>query len=108
LRFLVDEQLPSALARWISAQGHVAEHVSDVGLAGKEDTAVWHFALREGATLLTNDEDFLNVSAQKPGCAVVWFTLGNTPNRILLQRMEQSFPQICEGLAKGETLLRVE
>ena len=31
-RFLVDNQLPAALARWISAQGEQAEHVLPLGL----------------------------------------------------------------------------
>lgn len=34
MRFLVDAQLPPALARWIAAQGHEARHVADLGMAG--------------------------------------------------------------------------
>ena len=33
MRFLVDAQLPPALARRIEAFGHVAEHVTECGLA---------------------------------------------------------------------------
>ena len=33
MRFLVDNQLPAALARWLTAQGHDAIHVLDVALA---------------------------------------------------------------------------
>ncbi len=29
MRFLVDAQLPPALARWLAANGHAAEHVAD-------------------------------------------------------------------------------
>lgn len=32
MRFLVDAQLPPALARWLAAQGHEAEHVGDIGM----------------------------------------------------------------------------
>jgi predicted nuclease of predicted toxin-antitoxin system len=32
MRFLVDAQLPPALARWLAAQGHEAAHVGDLGL----------------------------------------------------------------------------
>ena len=32
MRFLVDQQLPPALARFLAAGGHLAEHVSDIGL----------------------------------------------------------------------------
>ena len=33
MRFLIDAQLPPALARWITEHGHEAEHVLDCGLA---------------------------------------------------------------------------
>jgi predicted nuclease of predicted toxin-antitoxin system len=29
MRFLVDAQLPPALARWLAANGHTVEHVAD-------------------------------------------------------------------------------
>jgi predicted nuclease of predicted toxin-antitoxin system len=32
LNFLVDAQLPLALARWISDRGHHATHVFEIGL----------------------------------------------------------------------------
>jgi predicted nuclease of predicted toxin-antitoxin system len=32
VRFLIDAQLPPALARYLAALGHDAKHVSDVGL----------------------------------------------------------------------------
>jgi predicted nuclease of predicted toxin-antitoxin system len=41
VRFLVDTQLPEALALWLSERGHQAEHVLDVGLGQSKDTPVW-------------------------------------------------------------------
>jgi len=32
MRFLIDARLPPALARWLTEQGHEAEHVFDCGL----------------------------------------------------------------------------
>lgn len=40
MRFLIDEQLPTALARWIVSQGHDAQHVFDVGLGGASDVTI--------------------------------------------------------------------
>jgi predicted nuclease of predicted toxin-antitoxin system len=40
MRFLVDAQLPPALARWLASQGHVAEHVADLGMADSLDQEV--------------------------------------------------------------------
>jgi predicted nuclease of predicted toxin-antitoxin system len=40
MRFLVDAQLPPALARWIESQGQVAQHVADLGLADASDRSI--------------------------------------------------------------------
>jgi len=45
VNFLVDAQLPPGLARWLAVQGHSAQHVNDVGLAGAEDFVIWNHAL---------------------------------------------------------------
>lgn len=41
MRFLVDAQLPPALARWLASQGHQADHVGDLGLAAAMDRVIW-------------------------------------------------------------------
>ena len=58
MRFLVDAQLPPALARWLAAQGHEAEHVVDCELAQASDPAIWDYAISVGAIIVTKDEDF--------------------------------------------------
>jgi predicted nuclease of predicted toxin-antitoxin system len=40
VKFLVDAQLPPALARWLREAGHEAEHVEDVGLREGSDSAI--------------------------------------------------------------------
>lgn len=58
MTFLVDAQLPPALARWLCQQGHTAAHVEDVGLREAEDIAIWNHALSSGVIIVTKDEDF--------------------------------------------------
>jgi predicted nuclease of predicted toxin-antitoxin system len=58
LRFLVDAQLPPALARRIESLGHAAEHVADRGLAKAPDNQIRACAGETGAVIVTNDEDF--------------------------------------------------
>jgi predicted nuclease of predicted toxin-antitoxin system len=41
VKFLVDANLPPALARWLAAAGHEAYHVSDFGLEAMPDKAIW-------------------------------------------------------------------
>ncbi len=58
MRFLVDAQLPPALARRLEALGHRAEHVADCGLATASDDLIRNFAADNGAVIVTKDEDF--------------------------------------------------
>ncbi len=41
MRFLVDQNLPSILAEWISQQGHEAKHVRLLGLAEADPARVF-------------------------------------------------------------------
>jgi predicted nuclease of predicted toxin-antitoxin system len=51
MRFLVDAQLPPALARWIESQGYVAEHVHDFAGEGASDRSLWVYAATVGLLL---------------------------------------------------------
>lgn len=56
MRFLVDAQLPPALARLLSRHGHLAEHVHDIGLGAAADRDIWSHARDHDAVLITKDE----------------------------------------------------
>jgi predicted nuclease of predicted toxin-antitoxin system len=108
MRFLVDAQLPPALARWLVAVGYEAEHVSDVGLGGARDDAIWSFALACGAVVVTKDEDFAQRKAlEKDGPAIVWIRVRNSRKRELLRWFETMLPEIHAALNRGETLIEV-
>jgi predicted nuclease of predicted toxin-antitoxin system len=108
MKFLVDAQLPPALARWLIAKGHVAEHVSDNGMQASPDTAIWDYALREGAAIVTKDEDFAQrKNMTKMGPAVVWIRVPNTRRSELLVWFETILPDILAAMERGETLIEV-
>ena len=52
MNFLVDAQLPPGLVRWLADQGHSAQHVNDVGLAGAEDSVIWNHTLGVDAMIV--------------------------------------------------------
>jgi predicted nuclease of predicted toxin-antitoxin system len=52
MRFIVDAQLPPALARWLTAKGHQAEHVTDRQMEAASDAAIWDFALQASVTIM--------------------------------------------------------
>lgn len=71
MRFLVDAQLPPALARHLVFLGHEASHVADAGLLVARDQEIWRYAEGCDAVLVTKDEDFVTLRALNPtGCAL--------------------------------------
>jgi predicted nuclease of predicted toxin-antitoxin system len=61
MRFLVDAQLPAALARWLAAKGHEAAHVGDLEMQAASDAVIWDYAIASDAAIITKDEDSLSV-----------------------------------------------
>lgn len=57
-RFLIDENLSPALAASLTAAGHDARHVNEVGLQGSPDRTIMGWAARERRTVITADHDF--------------------------------------------------
>jgi predicted nuclease of predicted toxin-antitoxin system len=79
MRFLVDAQSPPALARWLAAKGHEAEHVADRGMQAASDATIWDCAIASSAAIVTKDEDFAQRKALiDSGPVVVWIRLPNT------------------------------
>jgi predicted nuclease of predicted toxin-antitoxin system len=108
MRFLVDAQLPPALARFLVERGHEAEHVLDVGLLQSDDSAIWDYALRSSAVIVTKDEDFATrITLDEQGPPIVWVRIGNTTRRELLGRLEPLLPSISAALTAGEKLVEI-
>lgn len=108
MRFLVDAQLPPALARWLVERGHRAEHVHDLGMADSPDNAIWEWAERERAIILTKDEDFAiwHDTRGPSGVRIVWLRLGNARKVDLLNRIERLLPQLLERLSRERRSLK--
>ena len=108
MRFLVDAQLPPALARHLASQGHEAEHVIDIGLKNATDSEIWNYALELQCILVTKDEDFPNRLGYSPNAPViVWLRIGNTSRRALLAWLSPLIPQIVKMIELGEWLIVV-
>jgi predicted nuclease of predicted toxin-antitoxin system len=108
MRLLIDAQLPPALARWLTAKGHTAQHVAEVGLRDSTDDEVWNFALAHDLILVTKDEDFPSrvwIDRASPG--IIWVTIGNCSNRTLIEVFEQQLPAIEQIFSVGKSLVQV-
>jgi predicted nuclease of predicted toxin-antitoxin system len=61
MNFLIDAQLPPALARLITSFDHHAVHVEETMLLLATDEAIWAYALQYRHVIITKDEDFKNM-----------------------------------------------
>jgi predicted nuclease of predicted toxin-antitoxin system len=67
MQFLVDTNLPRALAVWLGQSGHEAEHVLDLSLAQTTDAQIWVHANQIGSVIVSKDEDFSDLFPQLRG-----------------------------------------
>jgi predicted nuclease of predicted toxin-antitoxin system len=108
LTFLVDAQLPPALARWIADRGHQARHVFDVDLQAASDAAVWEYARRENAVLVSKDEDFVDGwLLTEQSTSLIWIRKGNCSNRALMTWFERLWAETVSRLERGERFIEL-
>ena len=108
MRFLIDAQLPPALARWLTDQGHNAQHVADCDLQSASDRQIWDYAVQNGSAIITKDEDFAQRRAlTEQGPVVVWIRLPNARRKDLLEWFGNAMPAILTALENGDTLIEV-
>ena len=107
MRFLVDAQLPPALARYLVELGLTAQHVHELGLSDASDATIWDLARQENLIIVTKDEDFSLRHLRDPTGHVVWIRLGNCTNRALIAWLSPLWPQVVVRLAAGDRLVEV-
>ncbi len=66
MKFLIDSQLPCALARLLTDLGHQGVHVLDIGLAQENNRAIWAYAAQNGFVIVSKDVAS-RVSSAYPG-----------------------------------------
>jgi predicted nuclease of predicted toxin-antitoxin system len=108
VRFLIDAQLPPALARLLNDRGYVGEHVNDIGLGGSPDRDLSRYALEHGAVIVTKDEDFANMAALGGHAPpVVWVRVGNTRRAALLAWFEPLIAEVISLVEAGDRLIEL-
>ena len=107
MKFLIDAQLPPALADWLRAKGHEATPVREAGLRDADDREIWLFAERLKATIVTKDEDFAIRAAAQPGPPILWVRTGNVVNRLLLARFEAVWTQVMAHFEAGARVVEM-
>jgi predicted nuclease of predicted toxin-antitoxin system len=106
MKFLIDAQLPPALAGWLRERGHESEHVFDIGLVAASDAEIATHAEQGGSVLITKDEDF--TALRLPDRFVLlWLRCGNATKRTLFAWLESRWAEIERLLSEGERVVEV-
>lgn len=108
MKFLVDAQLPLALARALCDFGYEALHVEQIGLLAADDSAIWNHALQISAAIITKDEDFvIRLAHDSSGPFIVWLRIGNCSNTKLWIWLAPLLPAIEYAAVSGESMIEV-
>ena len=104
MKFIVDTQLPPALASFISKKGFDCLHtVSYENGYFLKDAEIISIAISEGRTVITKDSDFKdNFIAKGIPPKVLYLTFGNCKNQELFGYFEEHLIQIV-GLFANST-----
>jgi len=108
VKFLIDAQLPPALAHWSREAGYDAQAVRDVGLREAGDGEIWRYAQAQGCMIVTKDEDFARrAQAGAAGPVIVWLRMGNTSNAVLRTWLEPQMPNLVRLIGQGYRVIEV-
>ena len=78
MKLLFDQNLSHKLVALLGDLYPDSEHVRNVGLRQADDAAIWKYALAEGFTLVTKDEDFYLQGLMRGfPPKVIWLQTGN-------------------------------
>ena len=105
MKFLVDAQLPPALAGWLVGAGHDAVALREVGLRDAEDEEICAFALENNYIIVTKDEDYAALVRTRPGLQILWVRIGNVVNRVLLAAFDAKWPEIVSYLESNNSVV---
>jgi len=105
VKFLVDEQLPPALSRFLAAKGLDCQHVRDVALNRASDRQIWDYAVAGGWIVITKDEDFLALAVRSQAGGLLWVRLGNCRTQPLLEAFEREWEAIRGRFEAGEKII---
>jgi predicted nuclease of predicted toxin-antitoxin system len=109
LIFLIDTQLPKALAIRLRSEGYKSHHVLELGMGQSSDNDLWVHAYTHGFVIITKDEDFAQWTlTSRPGPQIIWLRIGNCKNTELIDWLMPMWLQVIDALEQGERLIEIE
>ncbi len=107
MRFLLDMNLPPAMAEWMRFEGHDAVHVRDLGQAQYPDYKIFAHAAADRRIVVTFDLDFGETAAfaRGAGIGVVLLRLRLVRQSYLRDRLRAALVEAAEALQAGAIVL---
>ncbi len=106
--FLIDNQLPVALAAHLQTHGLSAVHVFACKLERATDREIWEYAKSEGCAIVSKDEDFFFLSAaDTSGPPLIWVRVGNCRNIVLFEAFDSILADLLEAINSGVKVVEV-
>jgi predicted nuclease of predicted toxin-antitoxin system len=106
--YLIDNQLPVGLSKYLQTHGLSASHVCECGLDQASDEQIWNYAKIHNCAIVSKDEDFLYLAANDPsGPTFVWVRLGNCRNQELFRAFESVLKDMQEVIAGGAKVVEI-
>jgi predicted nuclease of predicted toxin-antitoxin system len=107
MRFLLDMNLPLAIADRLPAEGHDAVHALVEGFAMLPDREIFERAAADRRVVVTFDLDFgeISWSAASGNCGVLLLRLKRAPQSHLWKRLSVAISQAGDALETGAVVL---
>ncbi|PYT51777.1 MAG: hypothetical protein DMG43_13325 [Acidobacteria bacterium] len=108
MKFIVDNQLPAALAQYLRERGFDCQHVFEAGLVEALDAEICRYADAEERIIISKDEDFIYF-AKRPESKIklIWVRLGNCRTSALLAAFDGAWPRIESCLKAGDRIIEI-
>lgn len=108
MKFLIDNQIPPAVAYWLVKQGFDATHLLDRGLASTPDRELWEIAKAEGRIMVSKDGDFFLLATRPEETGLLlWLRVGNFRTHALIGLLEGQWDAITSAFAEGQRIVEV-
>jgi predicted nuclease of predicted toxin-antitoxin system len=109
MRFLIDAQLPPALARFLESRGHESRPVREAGMREAKDPVIWSFAQQGAWVIVTKDEDFAQRAlTDRFGPQVLWLRIGNSTTPVLLAWLAPLLDDAVRELHAGNRVVELQ
>ena len=95
MKLLIDQNLSYRLVKQLQELFPDTEQVRRLGLTDRRDTIIWEYAQQYGFVILTQDEDFLDLSLLR----------GSPPKVILLRTGNLPSAQVVELLRSHQLMI---